>query len=50
MSNVERKVKRERAFNKLNNQLSVLSRTVVQRDKKLVTQIQELTAQLTLAK
>lgn len=46
MSSVERRAKRLKALNKLNNQLSVLSHTVRKGDEKLVKQLQELAQQI----
>lgn len=43
------KVKREKAFRKLNNQISVLSRTATKKDKKLVEQLQEIVSKFSLA-
>lgn len=47
MSTTEKKTKRERATSKLHNQLSVLSRTALKKDKELVEAMQVLAAKLT---
>lgn len=46
MSTKDRKMKRERATYKLHNQLSVLSRTALKKDAKVVRQMVELAGQL----
>lgn len=42
-------VKRAKAFNKMNNQIGILSRTVAVKDRKLVVQLQEIASQLSIA-
>lgn len=49
MSSKDKKAKREKAFNKLQNQISVLSRTVVKKDEKIIRQLSELASKLSLA-
>lgn len=43
------KVKREKAFRKLNNQIGILSRTATKKDQKLVAQLQEIVSKFSLA-
>lgn len=50
MSTADKKAKRVKAFNKLNNQIGILSRTATKKDQSIVAQIQELAATLSLAK
>jgi len=45
----EKKEKRTKAYNKLKNQISVLSRTVTKKDLPLVKQLEEISGKLSIA-
>ena len=49
MTRNEKVEKREKAFRKLNNQISVLSRTVTKKDKKVVAKLAQIANELSIA-